>query len=133
MFKPAVTEINRKGNLGGRKVELLTYDVKSTPEEAVTAARTAISADQVNAILGFYGPIAMAAKPVIMKAKIPMMITMAMHGDLVRKPGEVGYFSSVTPVSQPVTAQIKFDQDWLKIKSAVMIGPDVAFFWETST
>jgi branched-chain amino acid transport system substrate-binding protein len=127
----AVNQINRKGGiLGGRKVVLLMYDAKSTPEEAVTAARKAISADKVNAILGFdEASLAMAAKPVIMKAKIPMMNCMAMHADLVRKPGEIGYFSSITPVSQPAMAQMKFDEDLLKIKSAVIIGPDVAFFW----
>jgi branched-chain amino acid transport system substrate-binding protein len=127
----AVAEINRKGGiLGGRKVQLLTYDAKSTPEEAVTAARKAISADHVNAIVGFdEASLALAAKPVIMKAKIPMMVTMAIHSDLVRKPGEVGFFSSAPAAAQLVTAQIKFDQDVLKIKSAVVIGPDVAFFW----
>jgi len=127
----AVAEINRKGGiLGGRKVELLMYDAKSTPEEAVTAARKAISADKVSAIVGFdEASLALAAKPIIMKAKIPMMNMMAMHTDLVRKPGEIGFFSSAPPATQPTTAQIKFDENILKIKSAVIIGPDVAFFW----
>lgn len=127
----AVAEINGKGGIvGGRKIELLTYDAKSIPEETVTGVRKAIFADKVSALVGFEDAgCALAAKPIVMKAKIPMMCEMAIHPDLGRKPGEIGFFSSSVPADQPTLAQMKFDQDVLKVKSVTIIGPDFAFCW----
>lgn len=127
----AVKQINSKGGiLRGRKVELLMYDPRGVPEEAVTATRRAIYDDKVRAIVGLEdASLALAAKPVIMKARIPFVNTMAAHPDLVKRPGEVGFLSSACPVEQAVGAQMKFAGGILGIKSVVALGPDTAWLW----
>ena len=52
-MKAMAEVINAKGGiLGGRKVELVVYDDKGTPEEGVSAAKRAIEQDHVDAIVG---------------------------------------------------------------------------------
>ena len=47
-----VQEVNARGGLGGRKVELLVRDTASSPEKAVSFARQLIDEEQVVAIIG---------------------------------------------------------------------------------
>ena len=52
-MKAMAEMINAKGGiLGGRKLELVVYDDKGTPEEGVSAAKRAIEQDHVDAIVG---------------------------------------------------------------------------------
>lgn len=48
----AVDEINADGGIQGRKLEIISYDDKSSPEEAVKAATKLVQVDKVNAIFG---------------------------------------------------------------------------------
>src|SRR6185369_4989032 len=51
-LETAAAMINAKGGIiGGRKIELISYDDKSSPEEGVSAARRAIEQDKVDAIV----------------------------------------------------------------------------------
>lgn len=65
-MQATATIINAKGGiLGGRKIEIVPYDDKSSPEEGVSAARRAIEQDKVDAIVGnMFSPIALAMKEV---------------------------------------------------------------------
>jgi branched-chain amino acid transport system substrate-binding protein len=65
-MQAAAAIINDKGGiLGGRKIEIIPYDDKSSPEEGVSAARRAIEQDKVDAIVGnMFSPIALAMKEV---------------------------------------------------------------------
>ncbi len=65
-MQSAAAIINEKGGiLGGRKIEIVPYDDKSSPEEGVSAARRAIEQDKVDAIVGnMFSPIALAMKEV---------------------------------------------------------------------
>ena len=48
-----VAIINAQGGvLGGRPLELLTYDDKGTPEEGVSAAKRAMEQDKVDLLVG---------------------------------------------------------------------------------
>jgi len=47
-----VQEVNARGGLGGRKVELLVRDTASSPEKAVSFARQLIDEEKVLAIIG---------------------------------------------------------------------------------
>ncbi|MDR1049449.1 MAG: ABC transporter substrate-binding protein [Synergistaceae bacterium] len=67
----AVKEINAKGGLLGRPVELICYDIKAKPEEAVIAVRRLIDHDKVVGIGGCnYSGVQLAIAPVIDKAKV---------------------------------------------------------------
>lgn len=48
----AVAEINNAGGIDGRELELRTYDVKLSPQEAITAYNRLVDQDRVAAVVG---------------------------------------------------------------------------------
>jgi branched-chain amino acid transport system substrate-binding protein len=72
-FQIALDEINAAGGLLGRKVELLAYDNRCNPSEAVNVANRLIEA-KVTAILGAHCSSAtLATMPLVAAAKLPMV------------------------------------------------------------
>ncbi|MGA3007126.1 MAG: ABC transporter substrate-binding protein [Opitutaceae bacterium] len=70
----AVEEINARGGVLGRKLELLTEDDLSTPGEASTAVRKLIARDKAVAILGEVASSrSLEAAPVCQASHIPMI------------------------------------------------------------
>lgn len=78
--------INAEGGiLGGRQIELLPYDDKSSPEEGVSAARRAIEQDKVDAIVGnMFSPVALAMKEAT-RDKILHMAIAPQHPDVTNE------------------------------------------------
>jgi branched-chain amino acid transport system substrate-binding protein len=50
----AADEINAKGGILGRKVEIVTYDNKSSSADSVRAFQRAVSEDKVSAVIASY-------------------------------------------------------------------------------
>jgi len=74
----AVKEVNEKGGLLGRPLELVCYDVKGRPEDAVNAIRRLIFDDKVVAIGGSnYSSIQLAIAPIAENAQIPVVSSSA--------------------------------------------------------
>ena len=70
----AVDELNANGGILGREVEIVSYDDKSSPEEAVKAATKLVQVDKVNAIFGsLHSANVQAAGPVIEESKTLMV------------------------------------------------------------
>ena len=70
----ALDEINRDGGLLGKKVQVITEDDQSKPEEAVTAVLKLIKQNQVQAVIGEVASSrSLAAAPVCQSSKIPMI------------------------------------------------------------
>ncbi|HVT73516.1 MAG TPA: ABC transporter substrate-binding protein [Lacunisphaera sp.] len=70
----AVEEINARGGVLGRPLELLTADDQSKPGEAATAVKKLIARDKVVAVLGEVASIrSLEAAPVAQGARIPMI------------------------------------------------------------
>ena len=70
----AVEELNARGGVLGRKLELITEDNQSKQGESATAVKKLISRDHVVAILGEVASIrSLEAAPVIQNARIPMV------------------------------------------------------------
>lgn len=68
----AINEINAKGGLLGKKVMLVSYDDKSSPEQAVKLVTRMIEVDKVHAIVGsLHSGNILVSGPVVEKAKIP--------------------------------------------------------------
>ena len=66
----AVNELNEAGGVLGKQLEIVSYDDKSSPEEAVKAATKLVQVDKVNAIVGsLHSANVQAAAPVIEEAK----------------------------------------------------------------
>jgi branched-chain amino acid transport system substrate-binding protein len=73
--KIAVDEINAKGGVLGKKLELLVEDNKSNPTEAATVAEKLIIRDKVAALMGCWGSsLTLAAMPKLMEYKVPMVV-----------------------------------------------------------
>jgi branched-chain amino acid transport system substrate-binding protein len=71
----AVDDINAKGGVMGRKLELVIEDNKSEPQEAVTVYRKMISSDKVDIFIsGCVSAGNFAAAPFVARAQIPMML-----------------------------------------------------------
>ena len=70
----AFEELNQKGGVLGRPLELITEDNQSKQGESATVVKKLISRDKVVAILGEVASIrSLEAAPVIQNARIPMV------------------------------------------------------------
>ncbi len=75
--KFAIDEVNEKGGVLGKKVEILFFDTQSTGLGSKIAAKKAVDAG-VTAVVGpAWSSTALGAAPVLQKAKIPMVATTA--------------------------------------------------------
>jgi branched-chain amino acid transport system substrate-binding protein len=81
----AAQEVNGRGGLLGRPVELVVYDDRLNPQEAVAIAYKLIEKDQVVGVVSgaFSGPSRVTA-PLFAKARIPMVAGYAVHPDVTR-------------------------------------------------
>jgi branched-chain amino acid transport system substrate-binding protein len=74
--KMAFDEINEAGGILGRQLELVVYDTKSRPEDAVNAVRRMVESDKVCAIMGANtSSINLATAPLVDRAKVPQIGT----------------------------------------------------------
>ncbi len=74
----AVDEINAKGGINGRKIELVVYDFRGRQEDAVNAVRRMIEEDKVAAIVGANASgINIATAALVNKAGVPQIGTVS--------------------------------------------------------
>jgi branched-chain amino acid transport system substrate-binding protein len=89
-YQIAIDAINADGGLLGRKVELLAYDNRCNPSEAVNVANKLIEA-KVTAVLGAHCSSAtLATMPLIAAAKIPMIEGVASSPKITELSGNGG-------------------------------------------
>lgn len=70
----AIDEINAKGGLLGRKVSMIEYDDRSSPEQALRAATKLVQVDHVDAIIAsIHSGNILVAGPVVEAAKTPLL------------------------------------------------------------
>ncbi len=83
----AINEINDTGGLLGKKVEVLFYDDRVDPKEAIAVSHKMIQQDRVIAgVGGSYSAPTRVQAPVFQEAGIPYLAAYATHPD-VTKPG----------------------------------------------
>ena len=71
----AVEEINARGGIMGRKVEVFFADNKGTPGEAVSAVRKLVDVDKVDVIVGqTHSGACLGALPIIKELGVPQVI-----------------------------------------------------------
>jgi branched-chain amino acid transport system substrate-binding protein len=87
----AAKEVNAGGGIMGRKVELVVYDDRFSPQEAVAIANKLIEKDQaVGVVSGSYSGPTRVTAPIFAKAGVPMVAGYAVHPD-VTKAGESNF------------------------------------------
>src|SRR5437870_6585568 len=96
-YKLSEKDLNAKGGLLGRKVELVVYDDQSTPATAVRLYEKLITEDKVDAIMGPYSsPVTEAAVNVTEKYKKVMVAPLAATTSIFKK-GRKYIFMVISP------------------------------------
>ncbi|MGH7004544.1 MAG: ABC transporter substrate-binding protein, partial [Alphaproteobacteria bacterium] len=113
--------INAKGGvLGGRKLELITYDDKGTPEEGVSAAKRALEQDKVDLIVGgWFSAVALAQKEVT-RDKIINLMTSSQHPKVTEE-GHKYLFRLNATSTMMSDRYAKFICEKMKVKSVAFI------------
>jgi branched-chain amino acid transport system substrate-binding protein len=110
--KMAAEEINAKGILGGRKVELVIEDDAGTPEKGAAGFRKLATQDAVVAVIGqFHSSVALAVQDLAEQFKVPIFATQASSKVFTEK--HLNY-SFRTHVIDP--DRVKLWNDWIKAK-----------------
>jgi branched-chain amino acid transport system substrate-binding protein len=79
----AADEINAKGGVDGRKLEIITYDDHSSAADAVRAFQRAVNQDKVSAVLATYiSEVALAIEPWSARLHMPLITAGAASTDI---------------------------------------------------
>ena len=121
----AIDEVNAAGGINGKKIELVTYDTKSDPAEALTLATKLMTQDKVLAILGPATSGSFTATiPAANQYKIPVISGSATADSVtVDSSGNVQEYAFRTCFSDSSqgTAAAKYAASTLNAKTAVII------------
>jgi branched-chain amino acid transport system substrate-binding protein len=133
----AADEINAKGGINGRKIEIVTYDDHSSASDAVRAFQRAVTQDHVNAVIASYiSEVALALEPWAARLHMPFItpgassdqITKNVHDNYDRyKYVFHGYLTS-TALARSVCDGVKATLvKEYHLKSAVIMSEDAAW------
>jgi hypothetical protein len=102
----AAAALNAKGGIMGRKIEVVTEDNKSEPQEAVTVYRKMISSDKADIFLsGCVSAGNFAGAPLTVRAQIPMVLCSI----LPQQPDHVKWaFSTLPPAGFEVSTRLQY-------------------------
>ncbi|MBN1332584.1 MAG: ABC transporter substrate-binding protein, partial [Synergistales bacterium] len=79
----AADRLNAEGGLLGKQVELVIYDDRADPKEAVALAYKLIEQDRIVAfVAGSYSFPSRAVAPIFQEAEIPLVAAYAIHPDV---------------------------------------------------
>jgi branched-chain amino acid transport system substrate-binding protein len=124
-LKIAVEEVNKKGGILGKQIELIAVDTRANPAEAVNAVRRLVDQDKVVAVIGVaQSGVAIAATPVAAAAKIPMIATAASNPYVtVNKAGELqkNVFRVCFIDTYQGLVDAEFAYDRLKVRRAAIL------------
>ena len=110
-------ELNRKGGVLGRKIELQIEDNKSDPKEAASAAEKLIVRDKVPAIMGAWGSsMTLAAMPKLEEYGVPMVVETSSAASITKR-GNPWIFR-ISPPSEMEALGLEQYVDKLGIKRA---------------
>ena len=133
----AADEINAKGGVLGRKIEIVTYDNKSSSADSVRAFQRAVSEDKVSAVIASYiSEVVLALEPWAARLKMPLItpgaasneITKAIHNDYDKNKYTFhGYLTSAAQAQLVCDAAKDLLVKDLKFKSAAIMSEDAAW------
>ncbi|WP_246154545.1 ABC transporter substrate-binding protein [Methylobacterium oryzihabitans] len=133
----AADEINAKGGLDGRKVEIVAYDNKSSAADSVRAFQRAASEDKAHAVIASYiSEVVLALQPWSSRLKMPFItpgaasneIPLNVHKDYARnKYSFHGYLTSAAQAQAVCDAAKAILAEGRQMKSAVIMSEDAAW------
>ena len=133
----AADEINAKGGIDGRKIEIVTYDNHSSSADSVRAFQRAVNEDKVNVVIGSYiSEVVLALMPWASRLKTPFItpgaasneITKAINKDYEKNKYTFhGYLTSGELATSVCDAAKELLVEAKKMKTAVIMSEDAAW------
>ncbi|MFT4279552.1 MAG: ABC transporter substrate-binding protein [Rhodopseudomonas sp.] len=133
----AADEINAKGGIDGRKIEIVSYDNHSSSADSVRAFQRAVNEDKVNAVIASYiSEVVLALMPWASRLKTPFVtpgaasneITKAIHKDYEKNKYTFhGYLTSGELAQSVCDAAKDLLVDARQMKTAVIMSEDAAW------
>ena len=124
----AVAEINRRGGILGREIELSIYDAGGPIDEGVDRAEQAIALDEVDVIVGLHtSAVRVALRDVITRNRIPYIYTPVYEGG-EQTPGVVAIGETPRFQSRP---SIHWLAEARKASRWYLIGSDYVWPWQS--
>jgi len=106
----AVEETNSAGGIDGKKINLLTEDTQSKPEEAATAVTKLISRDNVVAVIGEVSSSrSLAAAPICQANHIPMVSPSSTNPEVTKKGDYIFRVCYIDPFQGEVLAKFAYN------------------------
>jgi branched-chain amino acid transport system substrate-binding protein len=133
----AADEINAKGGVDGRKIEIVTYDNHSSSADSVRAFQRAVNEDKVNIVISSYiSEVVLALEPWASRLKTPLItpgaasneISKSIHSDYEKNKYTFhGYLTSAALALSVCDAAKELLVDGKQMKSAVIMSEDAAW------
>jgi len=133
----AADEINAKGGVDGRKIEIVTYDNHSSSADSVRAFQRAVNEDKVNIVIASYiSEVVLALEPWAARLKTPFItpgaasneISKSVHADYEKNKYTFhGYLTSAALALSVCDAAKELLVDQKHMKSAVIMSEDAAW------
>ncbi len=133
----AADEINAKGGVDGRKIEIVTYDNHSSSADSVRAFQRAVNEDKVNAVIASYiSEVVLALEPWASRLKTPFVtpgaasneISKSVHADYEKNKYTFhGYLTSAALALSVCDAAKDLLVDQKHMKTAVIMSEDAAW------
>jgi len=121
-IKLAVKVANDSGGVKGNKLELVVYDDRNVPEEAVSAAKRLISGDKVPVIIGAVGSSPTAAvQQITMREHVPLITPVSMTPKLTEI-GDKYMFRATATAAMRETVFAEFVARKLNAKTVAFIA-----------
>src|SRR5690348_14826374 len=133
----AADEINAKGGVDGRKIEIITYDNHSSSADSVRAFQRAVNEDKVNIVIASYiSEVVLALEPWAARLKTPFItpgaasneISKSVHNDYEKNKYTFhGYLTSAALALSVCDAAKELLVEQKHMKSAVIMSEDAAW------
>src|ERR1700750_1405146 len=133
----AADEINAKGGVDGRMIELVTYDNHSSSADSVRAFQRAVNEDKVHAVISSYiSEVVLALMPWASRLKTPLVtpgaasneIPLGVHKDYEKNKYTFhGYLTSAALAMSVCDAAKDLLVDQKHMKTAVIMSEDAAW------
>src|SRR6202047_41839 len=133
----AADEINAKGGVEGRKIEIITYDNHSSSADSVRAFQRAVNEDKVNIVIASYiSEVVLALEPWASRLKTPFItpgaasneISKSVHNDYEKNKYTFhGYLTSAALALSVFDAAKELLVEQKHMKTAVIMSEDAAW------
>jgi ABC-type branched-subunit amino acid transport system substrate-binding protein len=123
----AVSEINRRGGILGREIELSMYDAGGPMDEVVDRAERAIALDEIDLVMGSHISAVRVALRKVTSGRVPYIYTPVYEGG-ERTPGVMAIGETPRAESRPA---IHWLADVKKASRWYLIGSDYVWPWQS--